>query len=102
MVAIEADLLLAAALVADQAAAIAVDHLPAAVLAQARDHAAGLEAAIAADHLPAAALVADHAAVPAADLKVVAVLKAAASKKAASKKLALKRPAAFKAVHDNL
>jgi len=54
------------------------------------------------DHLPAAALVVDHAAAPAADLKVVAVSKAAASKKAASKKLALKKPAAFKAVHDNL
>ena len=58
-------------------------------------------AAIAADHLPAAAQVQDHAAAPAADLKVVEALKAAASKKAASKKLALKRPAAFKAVHDN-
>ena len=100
--------------------AIAADHLPAAALAQARDHVAvqvvaivadhllaaapvaDQAAAIAADHLPAAALVVDHAAVPAADLKVVAVSKAAASKKAASKKLALKRPAAFKAVHDNL
>ena len=100
--AIEADLLLAAALVADQAAAIAVDHLPAAALAQARDHAAVPAAAIAVDHHPAAALVVDHAAAPAADLKVVAVSKAAASKKEASKKLALKRPAAFKAVHDNL
>ena len=83
-------------------AAIAVDHLPAAVLAQAGEHAAVPVVAIAVDHLLAAALVVDHAAVPAADLKVVEALKAAASKKAASKKLALKRPAAFKAVHDNL
>ena len=107
VVAIAADHLPAAVLAqardhaAVQVVAIAVDHLPAAVLAQAREHAVVPVAAIAADHLPAA-LVADHAAAPAADLKVVAVSKAAASKKAASKKLALKRPAAFKAVHDNL
>ena len=102
VVATAADHLLAAALVAVPVAAIAVDHLPAVALAQAREHAAVLAAAIAVDHLPAAALVVDHAAAPAADLKVVAVSKVVASKKAASKKLALKRPAAFKAVHDNL
>jgi hypothetical protein len=95
--AIAADLqVVAMAQARDHAVAIVADHLPEAALV------AVLVAAIAVDHLPAAAQVREHAAAPAADLKVVAVSKAAASKKAASKKLALKRPAAFKAVHDNL